>query len=366
MVDAGVDAGTDAGLDPNLPGVVDRVMSNFVASGGAATTTRCANAVAVVVLPGGDLVRGYGRASDTGSTAPGGDTVFQVGSVTKVFTGVALARLVTLGAVTATAPVRDVIDADLSGGLPASVTFEALVSHTAGLPEYPDNLLRPDAGSSPLSPATGYSRANLLAFLSGWTPGPAGYAYSNLGSGLLGLALDDATDAGSYHAALHPLVLAPLRMNDTWGQVSAMPQAALTRVAQGHFAAMGSWRAGQLATMGVLAGGGEATSTGNDLTHFLRALAGLDATPLDEALALARRPVAPIEATQDIGYGLTIEHRDAGVVYLKAGNTPSYGAFIVVQTAPPVGVAVLAGCGQPYPVGQVALELFEAVGGAPR
>lgn len=349
----------DAGRDA-LVALVDQALARAVAQA-PRDPTRCPNAVAVVVTGQHTLVRGQGVANAATSAPPDGDTVFQVGSVSKVFTGLGLARLVTDGTVQADAPVRARLAADLAEVLPPSTTFARLAAHTAGLPSMPSNLPLHDGGVDPLSPAGGYTREALRQFLQGWTPAPPAYRYSNLGSGLLGVALQDTLDGGSYHAALRTLVTGPLGMEDTWGQLAALPESARARVAEGHWAEAGRWTTGRLADMGVLAGGGEVASTGNDLARLLRALAGLEAGALAPAIALALAPLAPMSATQDIGYGIVVEHRDGGDVFLKAGNTPSSGAFLAVQRAPPLGVAVLAGCGAPFPVDDVALGLFDEV-----
>jgi hypothetical protein len=48
-------------------------------------------------------------------------------------------------------------------------------------------------------------------------------------------------------------------------------------------------------------------------------------------------------------------------VYFKAGNTPSFGAFVIFNRATPAGVAILASCGAPFPVHDLGRKVFEAV-----
>lgn len=355
------DAGAgDAGL-AELLAAVDLELGPRVSATALTDPSRCPSAVAVVVTAGATLVRGYGLAGPSAG-APTGDTLYQVGSVTKVYTGLALARLVVEGALPASGPARDHVASDLGAAVPASVTFAGLAAHTSGLPNMPANLPRlADGGVDPLSPAGGYSRAQLVTFLSSVTPGPQAYLYSNLGSGLLGLALTDATDAGTYDALLRAQVLSPLGMADTWGQVGAVPQADLARVAQGYAWApvLGSWRPGRLANMGVLAGGGELVTSGNDVSRLLRALAGLDETPLAAAVTLAEAPLASISPGKDIGYALVIARTDGGVSWRKDGATPSYTSLIAVQRSPALGVAVLSACSDRFGANELGLALFE-------
>jgi CubicO group peptidase (beta-lactamase class C family) len=236
----------------------------------------------------------------------------------------------------------------------------ALASHTSGLPNYPDNLGGPDGGIDPLSPASGYSRASLRTFLQGWAPDSGAVLYSNLGFGLLGLAVTDTLNAGNYHDALETLITGPLEMSSTWGQISAIPSDALPRVVQGHTANRG-WVNGRLADIGALAGGGEIASTGHDMARLMRAVVGLDTSPLESAITIALVPLARVSSGKDIGYGVGIEHRDGGDVFTKDGFTPSYSAFMIFSRQPAVGVAILTGCGKPFPVESVTRALFEQI-----
>lgn len=364
--DAGALAGNDAGLAA-IAAAMDDEVGAWISASSLTDPARCPSAVAVVVTSAGTVVRGYGRVG-AGATAPSGDTLYQVGSVTKVFTGLALASVELAGGVTSTGAVRDRVESDLAGALDATVTFRALASHTSGLPNMPTNLPRlADGGVDPLSPAGGYSRSALVSFLSGVTLGPPSYLYSNVGSGLLGLALSDATDAGSYDGLLRAQVTGPLGMNDTWGQVAAVPSGALGRVAQGYFWAPGltTWRAGRLADMGVLAGGGEVLTTGHDIARLLAALAGLGPSTLDPAVALTETPVARLSPTKEVGYALVKETTDAGVAWLKDGETPSYTSVIAVQRTPALGVAVLSSCGGRFNANERGLNLFSRLRSSP-
>jgi len=362
--DAGqVDAGSgDAGTSPVSALLQQHVGS--VVSSAPTDPMRCANAVAVVVTPVERRVVGFGARSASDPRPPDEHSVFQLGSVTKLLTGLALARLVTTGGAQPGDAVPSHLKSDLSGALlPRGPSLLALTTHTAGFPSMPDNLRRlPDGGIDPSSPAGGYDRADLAAYLQGWTPLDGGYRYSNLGTGLLAIALEDSLDAGSYEGALRSLVTGPLGLEDTFGQVAALDADAGARLVEGHASRQGRWWPARPAEMGVLAGGGEALTTGADLARLLAALSGVERGPLEDAVALAFTPVVELSATQHIGYGVVVEHRDGGDVFLKAGNTPSFSAFIVAQRAPsPLGVAVVAGCGQPFPVDEVALRLFDAL-----
>src|SRR5690606_31689949 len=126
---------------------------------------------------------GAGRTLDAQS-------VFEIGSITKAFTGILLADMVLRGEVS--------LDDAVSKYLPASVTMPSrngqqitlahLSMQNSGLPRLPGNMNPAD----PLNPYADYTVDQLYAFLSGYTmtrdPG-AQYEYSNLAVGLLGHTL---------------------------------------------------------------------------------------------------------------------------------------------------------------------------------
>ena len=71
---------------------------------------------------------------------------------------------------------------------PEGITLLSLATHTSGLPRQPANM--PDT-PYPLNPYANYTDSDLLEFLAAYTappppPGPAAFAYSNLGGSLLG------------------------------------------------------------------------------------------------------------------------------------------------------------------------------------
>ncbi|GEM_PF-1856467 len=315
----------------------------------------CVGAVVALVTPDGARVLGYGATHAAGSMVPDGETLFQVGSVTKVFTGLALARLVASGDINVENPANMDLAADLAPALVGSgITMAHLVTHRAGLPNMPGNLVDrdrdgvPDPGHDPLSPAAGYARADLVVFLDQFTPlhAPgAAYAYSNAGVGLLAVALQDHLGMDNFHAVLSAQVTSTLGMDETWGEIDVIAAPALARLAQGYASVNGTIIPGHLAQMGVLAGSGEITTTGNNMLLFLSAVTGNTSTPLDAAVDLALAPLAGGPPGQDMGYAFEIEPRVDGDVFTKGGVTSSYSAFLAFRREPRVGVLVMSNCG---------------------
>ena len=161
--------------------------------------------VGLVDEKGPRIIR-YGKVSRDSDRTVDGDTVFEIGSATKVFTGLLLADAVERGEMK--------LDDPISKYLPSSVkvptrngrqiTLLDLATHTSGLPRLPDNLAPKDGNN----PYADYTVEQMYAFLSGYTlPRDIGatYEYSNLGAGLLGhiLALKAGTNYEASGAPAH-------------------------------------------------------------------------------------------------------------------------------------------------------------------
>ncbi|HEU4754468.1 MAG TPA: serine hydrolase, partial [Armatimonadota bacterium] len=143
------------------------------------------------------------------------NSVFEIGSITKVFTGTLLAEMARSGELALDDPVAKYLPEGVR--VPArdgkEITLLSLSEQNSGLPSVPSNLHPADAAN----PYAGYTVQQMYDFLSGYTlPGDPGerYEYSNLGVGLLGHAL--ALRAGKpYEALVRARILAPLGMTHT-------------------------------------------------------------------------------------------------------------------------------------------------------
>lgn len=216
--------------------------------------------------------QGFGKLSDARPEAPDGATIFEIGSITKVFTGVLLAKLAAEGKCAVSDPARRHVPEGWA--LPeregAVITLAQLSLHTSGLPRLPSNLEPKD----PRDPYADYSEERLRAFLAGHVlgrrPGER-YEYSNLGTGWLGWMLARA-DGRSYEELVADRIARPLGMADTRIRLD---DASRARLAPPHAAPGRPSTNWELAT---LAGAGGLRSTADDLLRFLAANLG-DAPP---------------------------------------------------------------------------------------
>jgi CubicO group peptidase (beta-lactamase class C family) len=140
----------------------------------AEPTTLAQNAFsAAKALPEGGIVIGETLTSGTvfstaGNLEPAGvppeKLIFEIGSVSKVFTGLLLAQAVVEKKVSLDTPVREFVDKEFrfADSKVGAITLRQLATHTSGLPRLPDDLMDSDK-ADPLNPCAHYDRAMLAA-----------------------------------------------------------------------------------------------------------------------------------------------------------------------------------------------------------
>ena len=260
----------------------------------------------------------------------GPQTIFEIGSVTKVFTALLLADMAERGQVRLADPAASYLP-DGTG----QVTLADLATHTSGLPRLPPGLLW-SALARPRDPYARYPAERFVRMarrsLRRARP-PRPYAYSNYGYGLLGYLLGQAAGC-QYEVLVAERICGPLGLDDTTFEV---PAADRGRKTQGHARrrAVPDWH------MGVLAAAGGLHSTASDLAVLLRACLAPAATPLDGAIRAAVRPRAPIPAGQ-IGLAWHRSRPPDSTIIWHNGMTGGFSAMIAFDPARCLGVAALA------------------------
>ena len=171
----------------------------------------------------------YGFGTGPGGMPPTGGTLFEIGPVTKVFTGLLLADAVQRREVALETPVSELLPPGIT--VPTKdktpITLKHLMLHSSGLPRLPPSLDKPRP-----DPYAGYGEEqlyrDLLATQLETAPGTR-IVYSNYGAGMLGFALGRKLGGGGYATVLRERVLAPLGLKDTYlGFPAGAPRAAGT------------------------------------------------------------------------------------------------------------------------------------------
>jgi len=247
-----------------------------------------------LVDAGGSRVVAVGT-SDREGVPLDGSTVFEIGSLTKVFTATLLQAMVQAGEVHPDDPVSRYLPSQVAvpGSPGREITLLDLSTHRSGLPRMPLNFFPADV----TNPYADYTVESMYAFLSSYTlPRAVGseWEYSNLGMGLLGHALARAAGE-TYERLLRERVLEPLGMDQTGFDLAPPVNAPF---AQGHGPdgqPVPSW------DIPTLAGAGALRSTTADLLVFAEANLGPAPAPVHEALDATHRIRIP-----DIAPGLSM------------------------------------------------------------
>jgi CubicO group peptidase (beta-lactamase class C family) len=277
-----------------------------------------------------------------GGTAAGAkvdrDILFEIGSISKVFTSLILADMVNKGEVSLDDPAAKFLPAGHRmperGG--RQITLRDLATHLSGLPRMADDM---DAADGIDNPFEGYDEARLLAFLDRFElardPGSQ-WEYSNLGAGLLGYLLGRAAHK-DYETLLTERITGPLGMKDT---AVALTPAQAPRLAAPFDAYM---RPAKPWDIGLLAGAGGIRSTATDMLIFARAV--LDPkSPIAPAMKTAlsvRIPGQSAEVEQALGWAILHPGPDREVL-LHDGGTGGYRSFLAIESAKGRAVVALA------------------------
>jgi D-alanyl-D-alanine-carboxypeptidase/D-alanyl-D-alanine-endopeptidase len=170
----------------------------------------------------GVVVHGVRRVFSYGTAKV--DSVFEIGSMTKTFTGLMLSQMVEQGKVQLDEPVRALLpEGTVAKPAGAEITLLDLATQHSGLPRMPDNFHPADQNN----PYADYGSANLYAFLKEHgvaKPAATSFLYSNLGFGLLGQALADRAGM-TYPELLKAQVTGPLGMHETMVKLTPEMQA---------------------------------------------------------------------------------------------------------------------------------------------
>ncbi len=257
-----------------------------------------------------------GRRNDAGDAPIERHTVFELGSITKVFTALLIFRLRHRGLLDVDAPIGRYVD-----DLPAAwqpIALSRLLSHTSGIPNYLNegNFLK-------LMPVDSPPR-DLLAMVAqaplDFAPGTR-HAYSNTNYILLGLAIEQVTGA-DYWQFLHDEILGPLDMR------TAGPRHAGDRriIAQGHLYQDGHWLDPPITAPGsAWAAGGLLASIG-DMARFA---VGLDQGKLlSDALLRQMWRDTPLADGATAGWGAGWELADGGQVVGHGGGTAGFTGYL--------------------------------------
>lgn len=261
-------------------------------------------------------------------------SVFEIGSITKAFTGILLADMVERGEVSLSDPVARYLPQGVR--VPSrngrEITLLDLATHRSSLPRMPGNL--PQDPSNPYPP---YTMEDLYAFLAQHELRRdigSQYEYSNMAVALLGEALARRA-GGTYEEVLRERVLEPLGMRMTSTVVAGEMAEWNTqgRDEDGGVAPYRGWP--DLPGMGAL------RSNAEDLLRFLAANTGPPASRLERVMRTAHEVRASAGEGVEIGLNWHVRTVGGRRIITHGGATAGYETQIAFDPGRGVGVVLL-------------------------
>ncbi len=177
---------------PPGPASVDDVLARMAADG--------FNGIVLIDQPSGLRIAPMGTADGPDGPPVDENTVFDIGSITKQFTGAAIVRLEMDGALSVADRLGDHLT-ELDGPL-GEITLHQLLTHTGGLPDGIGDDYEP------------IDRRAFLERAMTQVGAPGAYSYSNVGYSLLGMVIETVTGQ-SYEAYLREAFFEPAGMSST-------------------------------------------------------------------------------------------------------------------------------------------------------
>jgi beta-lactamase class C len=304
--------------------------------------------VAVAVrMDGNTHFFNYGMADNAQNRPVTADSIFNLGSVGKVFATTLLAQAVKQDELSLDDPVAKYVTELQRGGDIRRITLGQLASHTSGLPRVPQLYETWHKGR--------YTWPDFVRFLNSWKAGPnhepgQQYLYSNAAMVLLRVALERRFNT-RFSALMHRRLTGPLGMTST---ALPLPRDLLGRAVQGY----GSTgrpigRPGMEGGTFQWPGSGQIYSSSRDMATFLAANLGElpDHHPIENAMALAQQPVFTVGPRLKLG--LAWQKVSAGnfTIIDKNGGLPNTSTYIGFAPQRKLGVVILVNRGNQHATG---------------
>lgn len=271
--------------------------------------------------------------SETTKQTDNAQCLFEIGSITKVFTSHLLAQLVTDNKVNLDDSIDKYLGYPLNNG--AIITLRELANHTAGLPRIPPGMFWEATFKNKHNPYKDYSTERLEYYLRHTLKlkKKGKSRYSNLGAGLLGFTLSKITQA-NYETLLKTNIFAPLNMHQSGINRNNID----AKIIEGRNKKGGKTSHWDLAS---LEGAGAIFSSVTDLAKFVRA--GFDKN--NAAHLLQQQPTVRLNHFEQMGLGWFIrKHKitDNRPLLWHNGGTGGYYSIVVADTEHKTGVIILS------------------------
>ncbi len=279
----------------------------------------------------------YGYADFTNSIKADASKIYRTGSISKTFTAFLMMQLVEEGIIQLKDPIEKYLPeiAELEGYADSTkITFHHLASHTSGLIREPK--LR-NAASGPIEQWEEKILASIpeTSFKSGMDQA---YSYSNIGFGILGLALSRAAEK-PFMELVEEKIFKPLNMNNSFWIVpeSKMSELAVGMMSNGK-GQIHKQAAKEHTGRGYKVPNGGIYSTPNDLMKFMNAIMGYGGVLKQESLSAMLQGQTPKD---NYGYGLSLFEDDQISTAGHGGSVAGYNCYMLFDKESQYGVILM-------------------------
>lgn len=257
------------------------------------------------------------------------DKIFEIGSLSKVFTATVLAQLVTEGKVNLDDKINPLYPFLFKNK--TAISYESLANHTSGLPRLPTNINLSNAEN----PYKSYGARALDDYLANQLVLAKAenntYEYSNLGAGLLGHSLG-LSQRKSFEVLLSETIFKPYQMSRSYTN-SQNIESQMVKGLNEDGKEVSNW------DFDVLLGAGGILSTVSDLVLF--ANAQFDAN--NKALQMTQKPTAIVNENMKIGLGWhLLKSKKGNDLLWHNGATGGYSSSMVLDVNHKNGIIILS------------------------
>lgn len=288
-----------------------------------------------IINSNGKTFHSYGVKSLKSNEVVDEYSVFEIGSISKTFTGILLADMVMKGEVKLEDPLQKYLPAGITAPTRngESIKLVNMSNHTSSLPRMPDNF----TPANPANPYIDYSEKQLYDFLDGYELTRdigSEYEYSNYAVGLLGHVISDKVQM-TYEELMLEIIAKPLGLKNT--RIVFTPKMK-KNLAMGHSSGLEveNW------DLTTLAGAGAIRSTAVDMITYLAANMGLQKSSLYSAMQLAQKNSGTKDSSPIVGLGWHTMVLDENEIIWHNGGTGGYRAFVGFIKGGDKGVVVLS------------------------
>ena len=314
-------------IQQKLPADIEKEVQNRIDTG------YHLNTVIGIIDKNGTRFYNYGQMSLTDSLKPNENSIFEIGSIAKVFTTALLADLELDKEIEISNSIKHYMPVfeQVLANSNRDITLEDLINHTSGLPRNPTNVNRDDSNR-----LSDYSKADLIEYLSSYTVDDSTkkYLYSNLAYVALEYAVEAKMEK-SYESLMNERIFGTLGMNDSYFVV---PNAKRDRLVT-------PYRSGEHVEEldeGEFPAGGGIKTTAKEMLSFISAQLGMHPTTLDPALKLTHEErFSNDDETLGLGWAILKRDESGKTIHYHRGGSNGFVSFAGFNLEDQIGVVVL-------------------------